>query len=484
MFGEMALVGLGQVGEMVSLAGAGGLLLGGVATSIALLEIRKTRQVQARLSDVRETDPLTGLPHRAAVRSRLETALERAQALGESLAVLHLDIDNFKDVNDSYGHVAGDALLQAAARRLHALAGPPSFAGRLAGDEFVIVQGAQADPAAAAAELAGRVLEALRDPVDFAGRTLALNASLGVALYPQDADTAETLLAHAGAALDSAKSEAKGGWRFFSRATDEAMRQRRQTARELRHAIGAGQLVVHYQPLARTPDTEVCGFEALVRWNHPDRGMVPPLEFIPLAEEMGLIGPLGDWVLRQACADAASWDKPLTVAVNLSAVQLHEPDLPTRVHEILIGAGLAPGRLELEITETALIQDTQAALDTLRRIKALGVRIAMDDFGTGFSSLSTLQSFPFDKLKIDKSFVGSIHRDDRSTAIVKAVLGLGRSLDIPVTAEGVETQAQLEFLRAELCAQVQGWLIGRPSPAEMITNWTGPDGPPALKRAS
>ena len=484
LFERVAMLGLENADALVTAAGMAGLVIGGAASAVALIEIQKAKAAQARLTDVRQADALTGLPHRGAVKSRLETALERAEALGESLAVLHLDFDNFKDINHTHGHGAGDVLLKTAAARLQALVGPPSFVGRMAGDEFIVVQGAQVDPAAAATELAALILERLREPVEFEGRSLSLSASLGVVLFPQDGNSAETLIARAGAALDSAKTEARGGWRFFSAATDEAMRSRRQTARELRHAIGAGELVVHYQPLASTPDGEVCGFEALVRWNHPERGMVPPMEFIPLAEEMGLIGQLGDWVLRQACADAATWDRPLSVAVNISAVQLHEPDLPGRIHAILVNSGLSPHRLELEITETALIEDTQKALDTLRRLKALGVRIAMDDFGTGFSSLSTLQSFPFDKLKIDKSFVGSIHRDDRSTAIVKAVLGLGRSLDIPVTAEGVETQAQLEFLRAELCAQVQGWLIGRPTPAELITPWTDPAGPPALRAAS
>lgn len=246
------------------------------------------------------------------------------------------------------------------------------------------------------------------------------------------------------------------------------------TIKELAHAIETEGLIVHYQPLARADNGEVCGFEALVRWKHPTRGMIPPLDFIPLAEETGLIAPLGDWVLRRACADAAGWLRPLTVAVNLSALQLQQQELPARVHEILIETGLPPARLELEITETALIVDTQRALDTLRRLKALGVHIAMDDFGTGFSSLSTLQSFPFDKLKIDKTFVGALHRDARGTAIVRAVLGLGRSLNIPVVAEGVETADQLEFLRGEHCAQVQGWLIGRPAPAETLIAWTAP----------
>jgi diguanylate cyclase (GGDEF)-like protein len=484
LFSRLAMLASAGADQLMSAASIAALTLGGVSTAIALIEIKKAREAQNRLDVISERDPLTDLPHRSAVRSRLSAALERAAALGESLAVLHIDFDNFKDLNDNQGQAAGDALLRAAARRLAALAAQPAFAGRIAGDEFVVVQGAQADSAGAASQLAGDILEALSEPIEFDGKVLSLHASIGVALFPQDGDTAESLIAHAGAALDLAKNEARGGWRFFSRDTDEAMRQRRQTARELRAAIAEGGLVVHYQPLARTPDAEVCGFEALVRWNHPVRGMVPPLEFIPLAEEMGLIGPLGEWVLRKACADAATWERPLNVAVNLSAVQLHETELPARVQEILLQTGLAPHRLELEVTETALIHDTQRALDVLRRVKALGVRIAMDDFGTGFSSLSTLQSFPFDKLKIDKSFVGSIHRDDRSTAIVKAVLGLGRSLDIPVTAEGVETQAQLEFLRAELCAQVQGWLIGRPAPVEQIGSWTGPEGPAALRVAS
>ena len=239
--------------------------------------------------------------------------------------------------------------------------------------------------------------------------------------------------------------------------------------------------MLHYQPLARAEDGEVCGFEALVRWNHPTRGLVAPLDFIPIAEESGLILPLGEWVLRRACSDAARWDKPLRIAVNLSPVQLHQAALAATVHEILMETGLAPRRLELEITESALFKDYQRALDNLRRLKALGVRIAMDDFGTGFSSLSTLQSFPFDKIKIDKSFVENIHRHDRATAIVRAVLSLGRSLEIPVTAEGVETAEQLEFLRGEACTEVQGYAIGRPAPLDTLGGWTDEAAAPVRK---
>ena len=241
-------------------------------------------------------------------------------------------------------------------------------------------------------------------------------------------------------------------------------RDRRSLAADLRRGIAGDELVLHYQPLANAEDGAVCGFEALVRWNHPERGMVPPLDFIPLAEETGLIGPLGEWVLRRACAEAALWAKPLRIAVNLSPRQLHRPDLPALVLEVLTTTGLSPERLELEITETALFDDFDRALEGLRRLKSLGVRIAMDDFGTGFSSLSTLHSFPFDKLKIDRSFVKAMHVDERAKAIVRAVLGLGRSLGIPVVAEGVETDEQLEFLKGEGCAELQGFGIGRPAP--------------------
>ena len=256
--------------------------------------------------------------------------------------------------------------------------------------------------------------------------------------------------------------------RNLRRAKDSATRAKRTLERELRTAIDQDQLVLHYQPLAGAGDGKVCGFEALVRWNHPERGMVAPLDFIPLAEETGLIAPLGEWVLRRACADAASWLNPLRIAVNLSPRQLHQPQLPGLVAEVLRTTGLAPYRLELEITETALFDDFDAALEGLRRLKLLGVRVAMDDFGTGFSSLSTLHSFPFDKLKIDRSFVKAIHTDDRATAIVRAVLGLGHSLSIPVVAEGVETDEQLDFLRLEGCAEVQGFGIGRPAPIDTL----------------
>ncbi len=441
-------------------------------TVLAVRDLRERRAAEEKIRYLAEHDGLTGLPNRNSLQARLAAALERVEASGESLSVICIDLDHFKEANDQHGHHAGDALLVETARRLQSAIQAPSFAARLGGDEFIVVQIGAGDQPTAAAELAGRLIETLSAPAPYEGQELALGSSLGVSLYPDDGRTAEALMANADMALYRAKESGRGVYRFFKREMDDSIRERRSLARDLRQGIADEELVVHYQPLARAADGEVCGFEALVRWQHPTRGMIPPLEFIPVAEENGLIGALGDWVLRRACADAASWEKPLRIAVNLSPIQLHNPALPSLVHEVLITTGLSPSRLELEITESALFKDYQRALDNLRRLKALGVRIAMDDFGTGFSSLSTLQSFPFDKIKIDKSFVENIHRHDRATVIVRAVLGLGRSLEIPVVAEGVETEEQIVFLRGENCTELQGYAIGRPAPVDTLTAWT------------
>jgi len=447
---------------------------------LAVRDLRERRSAEEKIRYLAEHDGLTGLANRNVMQARLSQALEQAAASGEPLAVICIDLDHFKEANDLHGHLAGDAILQETARRLQGAVEAPSFVARLGGDEFVVVQIGGGEQPSAAAELSAVLLDALGAPVRYESHDLPVGASLGVSLYPDDGKTVEGLLANADMALYRAKEGGRGGYRFFKREMDQTIRERRAMARELRNAVAAEELVLHYQPLARAEDGEVCGFEALVRWNHPSRGMVPPLDFIPIAEESGLILPVGEWVLRRACADAARWDKPLRIAVNLSPVQLHQANLPNLVHEILLETGLAPRRLELEITESALFKDYQRALDNLRRLKALGVRIAMDDFGTGFSSLSTLQSFPFDKIKIDKSFVENIHRHDRATAIVRAVLGLGRSLEIPVTAEGVETLEQLEFLRGEACAEVQGYAIGRPAPLDTLHDWTDAQPAPGM----
>lgn len=443
-------------------------------TVLAVRDLRERRSAEEKIRYLAEHDGLTGLPNRNALQARLAAVLDRVEASGEHLSLICVDLDHFKEANDLHGHLAGDAVLVEAARRLQDSVASPSFAARLGGDEFVVVHIADQDhdQATAASELAGQLLEALKEGMTYEGQDLAMAASLGVSLYPDDGRTGEALLANADMALYRAKESGRGAYRFFKREMDETIRERRNLARELRQAILDEDLVVHYQPQARACDGEICGFEALVRWKHPTRGMIPPIDFIPLAEETGLIVSLGEWVLRKACVEAAAWTRPLSIAVNLSPLQLNQPNLPTLVHEILIESGLPASRLELEVTESALFKDYQRALDNLRRLKALGVRIAMDDFGTGFSSLSTLQSFPFDKIKVDKSFVENIHRDARATVIVKAVLGLGRSLDIPVVAEGVETPEQLEFLRGEDCAEVQGYAIGRPAPADTLSAWT------------
>lgn len=441
-------------------------------TVLAVRDLRERRAAEEKIRYLAEHDGLTGLPNRNSLQHRLAAALDRVEASGESLSVICIDLDHFKEANDQHGHLAGDAILVETARRLQSSVQAPSFAARLGGDEFIVVQVAGGDQPTAAAELSGRLIEMLSTPVSHEEQELALGASLGVSLYPDDGRTTEALMANADMALYRAKESGRGVYRFFKREMDDTIRERRSLARDLRQGIADEELVVHYQPLARATDGEVCGFEALVRWQHPTRGMIPPLDFIPVAEENGLIGALGDWVLRRACADAAAWEKPLRIAVNLSPLQLHNPALPSLVHEVLITTGLSPSRLELEITESALFKDYQRALDNLRRLKALGVRIAMDDFGTGFSSLSTLQSFPFDKIKIDKSFVENIHRHDRATVIVRAVLGLGRSLEIPVVAEGVETEEQIIFLRGENCTELQGYAIGRPAPVDTLDAWT------------
>jgi diguanylate cyclase (GGDEF)-like protein len=446
---------------------------------LAVRDLRERRLAEEKIRYLAEHDDLTGLANRSSMQARLAQALARVSASGESLAVVCIDLDHFKEANDHHGHLAGDAVLTAFGERLRELVEAPSFAARLGGDEFVVVQVAAGDQPRMAAEFANRVLESFAEPIDYEGHHLALGASLGISLYPEDGRNGDTLLANADIALYRAKEDGRGSYRFFKREMDQAIRERRVMARELRAAVTNKEFVLHYQPQARAEDGEICGFEALVRWNHPTRGMIPPLDFIPLAEETGLIGPLGEWVLRQACADAAAWERPRRVAVNLSPLQMHQPNIVTLVHEVLLETGLAAQRLELEVTESALFEDYQSALNVLRRLKALGIRIAMDDFGTGFSSLSTLQSFPFDKIKIDKSFVASINRDERATVIVRAVLGLGRSLEIPVTAEGVETREQLDFLRGEDCAEVQGYAIGRPSALNLMGEWA-----PAAEAAS
>jgi predicted signal transduction protein with EAL and GGDEF domain len=308
--------------------------------------------------------------------------------------------------------------------------------------------------------------------IELGGNMLRLGMSIGVAIYPTDGTDITILLANADAALYRAKAEARGSIRFFEPDMDKRLRHRRALQHDLQAALARDELTLHYQPQASIGG-EIVGFEALVRWQHPLRGMVSPAEFIPLAEESGLIVPMGEWILREACREAASWPHPLRIAVNLSPVQFRHGDLPTLVHTVLLETGLAANRLEIEITEGVLIGDFSRALSILRRLKNLGLRIAMDDFGTGYSSLSYLQSFPFDKIKIDQAFITNLEHNPQSAAIIRAVIGLGRGLVLPVVAEGVETKAQLEFLSSEACDEVQGYLIGRPQPIGCYSDIVG-----------
>jgi predicted signal transduction protein with EAL and GGDEF domain len=357
-----------------------------------------------------------------------------------------------------------------------------TFLARLGGDEFVVLVTEGAQPATAEA-IAARLLATVASEIGIGAQYLRIGMSIGVAVFPADGKDAATLLANADAALYRAKAEGRGSIRFFAADMDERLRERRALQHELRSAIDRRELVLHYQPQAAIGG-DVIGFEALLRWHHPTRGTIPPSTFIPLAEESGLIVPLGEWILREACREAAAWPRPLQIAVNLSPIQFRHGDLPSLVHAVLLETGLAPHRLELEITEGVLIGDFARALSVLRRLKTIGVRIAMDDFGTGYSSLSYLQAFPFDKIKIDRTFIANLTSNENSAAIVRAVIGLGRGLSLPVVAEGVETSEQLAFLVRESCAEVQGFLVGRPRPIEGYAKMVGRDAEPECKAAA
>jgi diguanylate cyclase (GGDEF)-like protein/PAS domain S-box-containing protein len=451
----------------------------------AVRDITERKAAEAQIRFMANHDALTRLPNRALFRDRLEQALLWARRGDEQVAVLCLDVDRFKDVNDLRGHGAGDALLQQVAARLGAAIRESDTVARLGGDEFAIVQPGLSQPQGAAA-FAERLVAAIAEPFDLGGEQMAIGVSIGIALFPADGADAETLLKNADTALYRAKSDGRGTYRLFEPEMDARLQARRVLEYDLRQALPQQQLKVHYQPQANTEDGRITGFEALVRWRHPRRGLVSPGEFIPLAEETGLIVPIGEWVLRTACAAAASWPASLRLCVNLSPVQFSRCDLPRLVEDVLRTHRLSPERLELEITEGVLIKETEQVLATLQRLKALGVRIAMDDFGTGYSSLNYLQRFPFDKIKIDQSFIRDLEGNPDAAAIVRAVIGLGRSLKIAVIAEGVETAEQHDLLRREHCEEIQGFLIGRPMPLEHCADFfasTKPE-PPRRRAAS
>jgi diguanylate cyclase (GGDEF)-like protein len=447
------------------------ILVIGPAFTTYLIDRRRNQEAQrAQLASERRIhylahfDALTGLPNRAAFRDRLDDVLASQP---ESVAVICIDLDRFKEINDVFGHATGDRALIALTKLFEAALKPGEYLGRFGGDEFFALQVDRPQPEGAM-EFAERLHAGLAEPLLIEDHKIPVGASFGVALYPQDGAHGIELRANADFAMYRAKERIGKKICFFEAEMDMAVRHRRALGLELRQALAEGQLSLHYQVQTRISTAEVLGYEALLRWTHPTRGNISPADFIPIAEETGVIVPIGEWVLREACAAAANWPRPYRVAVNISPVQIAHSDLPTLLHEILIDTGLNPSRLELEITETTLINDMARTLHVLRQIKAMGITVAMDDFGTGYSSLSTLQAFPFDKIKIDRSFVDRLPFNAQAVSIMRAILALGRSLNIPVLAEGIETAEHLRFLREEGCDEGQGFLLGRPSVPEEI----------------
>lgn len=422
-------------------------------------DFTERRRSEAKIAHMALHDGLTGLPNRTSFNRWLDKEIEHAGARGSQVAMIAIDLDRFKEINDAQGHAAGDLVLQKIGEALEDRLDEGEFVARLGGDEFAVAKH-YSDPADLA-DFVARVDSAFGAEIG-AQDGLAVGASIGIALYPADASTRETLLNNADLAMYRAKGSLTEHICYYEPGMDESARHRRQLANDLRQALAREELSVLYQPQRLLKTNEISGYEALMRWTHPRLGAVSPSEFIPIAEETGEIVRLGEWVLRTACAEAATWARGDKVAVNLSPVQLLQADLPEMVTQILLDTGLPPRRLELEITETAIIADKVRALHTLRRIKALGVSVAMDDFGTGYSSLDTLHSFPFDKIKIDKSFLLKAEDNEQARAIIRAVLALGKSLGIPVLAEGVETELQIDLLLDEGCDEAQGYLLGRP----------------------
>ena len=440
------------------------------AELVAIIDVTEKRRADARIAYMAQHDALTGLPNRLLFHERLNEALAHLRGHGEKLAILYLDLDQFKNVNDTLGHPAGDLLLKGVADRLRMCLRDTDIVARFGGDEFAVLQMGLAGPDEAS-KLADRIVTLLSEPYDIEGQQIMIGASVGIALAPVDGECADVLLRNADMALYGAKEDGRRIFRFFEPGMDVRLRTRRALELDLRNALAASEFELYYQPLVVLETGVISGFEALLRWRHPQRGMVPPSEFIPLTEEIGLIVPLGEWVLRQACAEAAAWPGDLKVAVNLSSVQFKQGNLIEIVFSALASAGLPAARLELEITESILLEESKANLATLHKLRALGVGISMDDFGTGYSGMSYLRAFPFDKIKIDRSFISELGASQDCMAIVLAITKLGLSLGIRTTAEGVETEEQRELLRKQGCTEMQGYLFSRPMPASEITKF-------------
>lgn len=445
-----------------------------ILAAFAILVVRNARRSTIALQEsathvthLAHHDFLTSLPNRVLFRERLDIAIAQPPERSNGLSVICLDLDNFKEVNDSLGHGAGDQLLQQVAERLLGCIGHNDTVARLGGDEFAVIQMGMNQPHDAEA-LSRKLIECVRTSFVIEDQELHIGVSIGIALAGAERANPERLLKNADIALYRAKQGGRATYRIFEAQMDAELQERRGLEYDLRQAVLKGELELHYQPLIDLEKREVAAVEALVRWRHPTRGLVSPADFIPLAEETGLIIAIGEWVLETACTQALSWDQ-LRIAVNLSPVQFRNRELVETVHQVLQRTGLDPARLELEITESVLINDAAAALEILNGLKGLGVKIAMDDFGTGYSSLGYLNSFPFDKIKIDKSFIGDLSDTEKSGAIVKSVIGLGQSLNMVTTAEGVETVEQAAFLRKQGCDQVQGFYFSKPVEAAELS---------------
>jgi diguanylate cyclase (GGDEF)-like protein len=436
-------------------------------------DITERKRSAAHILHLAHHDALTGLPNRTLLDDRLSHALSLVARNGGALAVLALDLDRFKAINDRFGHAAGDRLLVLATDRLKGALRAADTLARVGGDEFVVLQTDVGQPLAAG-ELAQRLIKMLAEPFQLEDRRLQVGTStstsitVGVALYPGDGDNAEALLKNADTALYRAKADRRGSFCFFEAQMDVQLRERWSLEQDLRHAIGTDQFQLHYQPIFASATRTITGFEALLRWQHPVRGEVAPMAFLPVAEETGLILPIGAWVMEEACRTAAGWAEPKRIAVNLSALQLRTSGLPAQVADILHRTGLSPHRLELEVTETMLISNHTQVLATLRELRDMGVHIACDDFGTGYSSFSYLQNLAFDRIKIDKSFVQELGVSSSALRIVQAMLAMAQSLGIDVTAEGVETERQFSLLHDQGCGEIQGFLLGKPMPGDEV----------------
>lgn len=429
----------------------------------AVRDMRKQKEDEARILHLAQHDMLTGLPNRTYFRERFQQAIENQACAEETIsAVMVLDLDRFKDINDLYGHPVGDKLIQTVARRLNACVTHHDTVARLGGDEFAIIQ-VNLKTTAEVGLLTNKIIEVLSKPIHVGNNiTIRTSASIGIALIPEHGTDPDELMSKADIALYEAKEAGRNTFAFFEDKMEEAILLRRTMEGDLRNALENEELQLHFQPQARSDTRSIVGFEALLRWNHPEKGLIAPNNFIPVAEESGLIIPIGRWVLNEACAQASQWPERYRVGVNLSPVQFCDEYLIQEVEGALARSGLTPERLELEITESVLIHDDRRALNTLRQLKELGITIALDDFGTGYSSLSYLRRFPFDRLKIDRSFVSGVTQTPELAAIIRAVIDLGQALGMEVIAEGVETEPELELLRNESCDEVQGYLIGRP----------------------